>query len=455
MNINKKEVLAIIDYLEKDKGIDREIAANIIKDSLASAIEKSKEIPGLEVYIDKNSGMFVISSIRKIVDEAIDKSQEITLEEVKKMVPTAQIGEYVRAAIDSSILRRSVAHKAWQILRKKIEDKSLEALYKEYQQNYGNIVKGFVVKKIGTRSLLVDIGRMSVMLHHSNYPFNEHYREGDRVSAVIIEEDCISEKEDRFTKKTTSIATDPVNPNKRIALSRNCDEFIYGILASEISEIGNDIIRIWGIERVPGLKCKVVAQSTDPNVDVIGSCVGNRGARITKISEDLQNERIEIIPYSPDEDEMISNIFSKVCIIHILKHADGEREKIDIVTDDDSFPAAVGKSGINVKLVNKILNKHVVLHRETAFNLMLEELKEKILEDSSDNIDAELEKDILGGMLVNHIKSKGFLTYRSILEKSIDEIKEIEGVNAGVLYKILLHLKGRSQEEFESSNKSF
>ncbi|MCK5788411.1 MAG: hypothetical protein KAH32_05410, partial [Chlamydiia bacterium] len=195
MKISKKEVTAIIDYLEKEKGISREITANIIKESLTVAIEKNKNVFEVEVYIDKQTGVFMISSVREIVEIAEDKASQISLEEVRKLAPTAAIGEYVRAPIDTTILCRSIAHKAWQILRQRIQDKSLEALYKEYKNSSGNVVRGIVLKKLGKRSMLVDIGRMSVVLSHSRYPTNEDYKEGDRVTAVLLEDIPEEERE--------------------------------------------------------------------------------------------------------------------------------------------------------------------------------------------------------------------------------------------------------------------
>lgn len=432
MNISKKEIVAIIEYLEEEKGIDRESAVEIIKDSLASAIEKNKQVSGLDIYIDVASGRFVISSMREIVEKPIIKGMQISIEDVLKTAPTAKVGEYVIAPVDDSILCRNVAHKAWQTLRQKIENKSLEMLYNEYKNNSGNVVKGRVIKKMGKRSLLVDIGRMSAVLPGSNYPSNEFYREGDSISVVLFEEEI--ERENGDISKASSSSS--IDKSSRIVLSRNCDEFIYGLLSNEIPEINDDTIRIIGMSRIPGVRCKVVVKSQDSNVDAVGACIGTRSSRIARISEDLKAEKLEIVQYFDDENSLIRAIFNSANVVDIVKYRKGDIDHIEIISDDEKFPAVVGRGGINVKLANKLLDKNIKVHRQTAFNLMIDEVKESLMS-QDELVTREIGAGDFGGLLSRNIINKGYKTWGDILSSPTSSLISIEGMNINILYSAL------------------
>lgn len=426
MKISKKEVLSIIDYLEKEKGIPRDRAAEIIKESIQFSLEKTAEISELEIYIDKLTGTFVISSIREIVEVPESKITQISLREVQKTVPNANIGEYVRAPIDDSIMGRSVANKTWQILKKKIDDESIHILYKEYTRNKGSVISGVVVKQLENRSVIVDIGRMTAMLPEKYFPKTESYSEGDRVSAVLLEVDHA------FTEGKT-----------QIILSRSCNEYIYGLLSKEIPEINDETISIVNIARIPGLKCKVLATSEDPNIDVVGTCIGYRGNRMKKISADLKGEKIDVIKYSDNEDELIRNIFPNVGIKFIIRKElktgefEGPTEEIELVVDNEAFPIAVGKAGSNVRLASKLLNKNVKIYRATAFYLMVDEMKNRCM--NLEIIDDKIDPELIGIEPIVHksLSEIGIETYRDLLTKYQSSTSGVDFISLEKIYNII------------------
>ena len=154
----------------------------------------------------------------------------------------------------------------------------------------------------------------------------------------------------------------------------------------------------------------------------------------------MKNEKIEIIEYNEDENIFINNLFNKINIVYILRSSNSERDILDIVTEDDNFPSMIGKAGINIKLANKILGKPTNLHRLTAFNLMLDELKSRYLEDEF-LADDKIDKDEVGSFLAHQLESLNYNTYRDLLSLPIHEIQDVQGMNMDILYKILSKVK--------------
>ena len=319
-----KDLVAIFEYLEREKGIKREVIIGAIEESLLAAARKSiKGMINVSVHIHPKTGNIDVIAQKEVVDKVTIPEEEITLEDARVLNPNAEMGDWVDIAVTPRDFGRVAAQTARQIISQKIRSAEKDVIYEEYRHRVGEIISGAVKRVIRGATLIVDLGKVEAVLPDRYYPKTEKYNVGDRVQALLYE------------------VRDTENGGAEVILSRSHPEFVSHLFSQVVPEINDGTVTIERIVRDAGYRTKLAVKSTDPKVDPVGACVGVRGTRVKNIIRELNNEKIDIIPYSNDTVTLLQNALAPIEIKKINESEDGNT--ISIVVDDEQYPAALGK----------------------------------------------------------------------------------------------------------------
>jgi len=301
--MNNEELLTVLDHIEREKGIDKELLFKAIESALVSAARKiigNKEAE-VEVTIDRSTGTMKIKSDGKEIKHA----------------------EFGRIA----------AQTAKQVIIQKIREAERDIVFDDYEKRVGSITSGSV-HRFERGDIVIDLGKTEAILPRSQQCPRERYRQGDRIRAYILE--------------VTKTAHGP-----QIILSRSSLAFVKKLFETEVPEIGEGIVEIKSIAREAGERTKIAVWSKDEKVDAVGACVGMRGSRVKDIVKELQGERVDITRWSDDIKEFVKSAMSPAEIKEIK--IDKEKKRIELMLPDDQLSIGIGKHGQNVRLASKLI----------------------------------------------------------------------------------------------------
>ena len=365
----KGELLTVIEYLEKEKCLNREIIIDAIEQALEVSARKTEGLPpGLKVNIDPKTGNINAYSKLLVVEDDFeldsdddsendseneeDKEVWWPLKKVKKYLPDAQVGQTVLIKHDVEKFGRISAQSAKQIIVQKIREAEAGAILSEYTQRIGELVHG-TVTKFEKGNILVDIGKTMAVLPKKEQSAMERYKVGDRLRALVI-----------------NVADLDNNGLARVVLSRSQPALIRRLFEIEVPEIYDGIVEIKGIAREAGFRTKIAVISHDSKVDSVGACVGIRGSRIKNVVQEINNEKIDVVRWSDDIEEYIENSLHPVEIVQF--YVDEDKERIVTVVADDQISLAIGKSGQNIRLTSKLTQWKVDVIKESEANKVAE-----------------------------------------------------------------------------------
>jgi len=407
-----KDLIAIFEYLEKEKGIKRELVIHAIEESLQAAARKSVSgASNATVKIHPKTGTIDVFCEKEIVEEVEVASQEISLEDAQAMDPDCEIGQFIDVVVTPKDFGRIAAQKARQILTQKLRTAERDVIYEGYRHRVNEIVSGTVKRFVRGSNLVVDLGKAEAIMPTREYPKTEKYFVGDKVLALLME---VRESE---------------NGGAEVILSRSSPEFVRQLLAQEVPELNDGTIIIDKIVREAGYRTKLTVRSTDFKVDPVGACVGMRGNRVKNIVRELHNEKIDIIPASNDLVESLQNILSPIEIRKI--NVNEEDNSVSIVVDDDDFAAVIGKKGMNARLISKLIGKHLEAQRLTDYNCTMAILREEWAAATDDvSLDQPLQSiEGLSSLIVDHLVAEGYDTIRSLLIATPEKLASIPGAD--------------------------
>lgn len=407
-----KDLIAIFEYLEKEKGIKRELVIHAIEESLQAAARKSiSGASNVTVKIHPKTGNIDVFCEKEIVDEVEVDSQEISLEDARAIDPDCEIGQFIDVIVTPKDFGRIAAQKARQILTQKLRGAERDVIYESYRHRVNEIVSGTVKRFIRGSNLIVDLGKVEAIMPTREYPKTEKYSIGDKVLALLME------------------VKDSENGGAEVILSRSSPEFVRQLLMQEVPELNDGTIIIDKIVREAGYRTKLTVRSTDMKVDPVGACVGMRGNRVKNIVRELHNEKIDIIPFSNDQVELLQNVLSPIEIRKI--NVNEEDQSISIVVEDDDFAAVIGKKGMNARLISKLIGFHLEVQRMTDYNRTMAIQREEWAADTEDkSLDEPLSSvDGLSKLIVDHLDAEGFVTIRSLLIASPEKLASIPGAD--------------------------
>lgn len=413
-----KDLVAIFEYMEREKGIKRDVVVGAIESALKAAARKSiKDEANVSVQINPKSGDIEVFCEKEIVEEVEYPALEISWEAAQELDPDCQIGQFIDVVITPKNFGRIAAQTARQIIAQKLRGAERDVIYEEYRHRINEIVSGVVKRFQRGANLIVDLGKVEALLPARNYPKTEKYKVGDKIYALLHE------------------VQDLENGSAEVILTRSHPEFVKRLFLQEVPELEDGTIEIIAIQRDAGYRTKMTVRSTDLKVDPVGACVGMRGNRVKNVIRELNNEKIDIVPYSKDTVSLLQSILSP---IEIRKIGVNEEENVvAIVVDDADYAAVIGKRGMNARLTGQLIGYELEVQRMSEYNKALEIQRMQLAESEDPNLDKQLEIPGINRLIVENLAQSGFETLRKVLQASADELAKVPGVSMDMAYKIL------------------
>ncbi len=418
-----KDLIAVFEYLEKEKGIKREIIVDAIKESLLIAAKKSVlGAENVQVSINPKTAEIEVLCDKKVVDKVLNPANQISLKVAVQYYPDAEIGQILTVPATPKDFGRIAAQKARQIISQKLRGAERDVIQDEYRHRVNTIVSG-TVKRVGKGScVIVDLGKVEGVMPRRHYLPNEEFDVGDKVLALLQE------------------VSDTELGGAEVVLSRTSSEFVRALIAQEVPEVADSVVTIENIVRRPGYRTKMIVRTTDPKIDPVGACIGLRGIRIKNVVRELQNEKIDIIPYAQDPVELLQNALEPVVIRKLKINEEGT--EVSIVVDDEDFPTAIGRQGMNVQLIGELVGIHLKI-KKMSEHLKIAALERANLATSDEPWLDQPISSIEGvpGMVVDQL-IEGFATPRALLLASPEEIsKVVPGISIDLADKILEQIR--------------
>ena len=328
------EILSVLEYMEKEKGIPRAdmiaTIANALKTAAQKGVNSGQE---LKIEINPKNGQLHAWSLLKVVDSVSNPKAEIHVEKAQLVKPGVLIGEFIEKEIDPSTLGRIAAQTARQAVMQRLRQFEKDRIYDDFKDQVGNIVTG-TVRRRERNDLYVDLGKAEAIMPGKEQVPGEEYQPGERIRCLLL-----------------SIESTPRGPE--IILTRASPKFVRRLFELEVTEIADGTVKIEAFAREPGYRTKIAVTSTDPKVDPVGACVGARGARVKTIVRELGGEKIDIIRYFADPKEMIIEAFKPATPREIIIDDKNHRIVLKVATDD--LAIAIGRKGQNARLTSRLI----------------------------------------------------------------------------------------------------
>lgn len=423
-----KELILIAEKLASDKGIETESIIRAMEDGIKlAARRKYGHDLIIECEIDRKSGDIYLYNILDIIDdkdlENINYKTQVTLSDAVGMIKNnkavfqenVEVGGNIKCELPPVDMSRVIVQIAKNEIIKKVKEAEKEKEYNEFINKVGSIVSG-VVKKTGQRNIVVEVDGYETLLNKDNLIPGEYYRVGDRLKAYVV---------------------DVVRGNdNQIFLSRVDNEFLIELMKHEIAEMYDGMIEAKGVSRDPGSKAKVVVYSKDNISDVVGTCVGPRGAKIQAVSNELRGEKIDVIKWSEDRAELVANLLSPAKVSKVV--VNDNIGQIDVVVPKDQLNLAIGRSGQNIRLASRIAGGRI--------NILTDEEEKQKRAAEFNNLTLLFEnaldvEEVIAQLLV----ADGYSSVEEIAGASVESLQKIEGFDEDIATEI----KSRAEEYIE------
>lgn len=418
-----KDLIAIFEYLEREKGIKRDIVIKAIEESLHAAARKSiNGASNVTVTIHPKTGNIEVYCEKEIVDDVEVDAQEISLEDARVIDPDCQIGQFIDVIATPRDFGRIAAQKARQIITQKLRGAERDVIYEEYRHRANELISGTVKRFVRGANIIVDLGKVEAIMPMKHYPKTEKYHIGEKVLALLMG------------------VNDTENGGAEVVLSRSHPEFVRQLMVQEVPEINDGTVIIDKIVRDAGYRTKLTVRSTDPKVDPVGACVGMRGIRVKNVVRELHNEKIDIIPFSQDPVELLQNALAPIEIRKI--NVNEEEGSISIVIDDDDFAAVIGKKGMNARLNSQLIGYELEVQRMGDYTRAMAIQRGELADAEDPTLDEPMSSiEGVNSLIFEHLVEEGFNTPRALLTASPEQLAKVPGISLEVADKILEQIR--------------
>lgn len=349
--IDNKELILALEELEKEKGIKKEYLLESIETALVTAYKRNFDaLENVKVEMDPQTGATHVYAMKEVMESANDPALEITLKEAQKINKDLNIGDSVGVEIVPRDFGRIAAQTAKQVIIQKLREAERDVIFSEFNDRKGEIVSG-IIQKADHNIVVMDLGKLEGVMPTKEQIPTEHYRVNDKIKGYVLEVE-------RGAKGAP-----------QVIVSRSHPDFVRKLLEFEIPEIYEGVIEIKSVSRDAGYRSKIAVYSPDPNIDPVGSCVGQKGVRIQNVINELNGEKIDVIEWNEDPSIYIA---SSLLPAQILAVDIKEEEKFaQVIVPDDQLSLAIGKSGQNARLAARLTNWKIDIKSETQFREML------------------------------------------------------------------------------------
>lgn len=421
-----KDLIAVFEYLEREKGIKRDLVISAIEESLRMAARKSIQgAANITVSIHPKTGNIDVYCEKEIVDNVEVPAQEISIELAREIDPDCEIGQFIDVIVTPEDFGRIAAQKARQIISQKLRGAERDVIYEEYRHRAGELISGTIKRFVRGANLIIDLGKVEAIMPMKEYPKTEKYHTGEKVLALLL------------------TVNDTENGGAEVVLSRSNPEFVRQLMIQEVPELNDGTITIDKIVRDPGYRTKFTVRSSDPKVDPVGACVGMRGMRVKNVMRELNNEKIDIIPASNDSVELLQNALSPIEIRKIS--VNNEDKIISIVVDDEDFAAVLGKRGMNARLNSQLIGYELEIQKMTDYNKAMTVRRAELASSEDEALDVELTlpmvEGIINQLVFEHLIAEGYKTPRALLLATADKLATIPGITLEKADKILEQIR--------------
>ena len=416
------ELLQVADAVAREKSIER--------DEVLAAMEQAIQKAGRSKYgqehdiratIDQKTGEIALARYREVVEEVEDEATQISITNARRGKPDAEVGEFIVDPLPPIDFGRIAAQTAKQVIVQKVREAERRRQFDEYKDRVGEIVNG-LVKRVEYGNVTVDLGRAEAVLRRDDLLPREHFKTNDRVRAFIYD----------------------VRPEQRgpqIFLSRSHPQFMAKLFSMEVPEIYDGIIDIKSVARDPGSRAKIAVLSHDSSIDPVGACVGMRGSRVQAVVGELQGEKIDIIPWSPDPATFVVNALAPAEVTKVV--LDDEQHRIEVVVPDEQLSLAIGRRGQNVRLASMLTGWDIDILTEAEES---DRRSSEIMQRSQMFMEALDVDDVIAHLLV----AEGFHRLEEIGYVPLEELTSIEGFDADIAEE----LQHRAQVFLDERNRS-
>ncbi len=396
---NRLEMLAVADAVAREKNIERDEVLEAMEMAIQKAA-RAKYGPehDIRAAIDRRTGLIQLHRFREVVEEVEDEHTQLTVEQASPEKADAKIGDFVVDPLPPIDFGRIAAQTAKQVIVQRVRDAERERQYEEYKDRVGEIING-LVKRVEYGNVTVDLGRGEAVLRRDEMVPRESFRSGDRVRSFIYD----VRREQR---------------GPQIFMTRNRPEFMIALFAQEVPEIYDGIIEIRAAARDPGSRAKIGVISNDSSIDPVGACVGMRGSRVQAVVGELQGEKIDIIPWSPDPATFVVNALAPAEVSKVV--LDEETHNIEVVVPDDQLSLAIGRRGQNVRLATMLTGWGIDILTEEEES---QRRQRDFIERSQMFMDALDVEDVIAHLLV----TEGFGTIEEVAFVPVEDLERIEG----------------------------
>lgn len=395
----RHELLQVAEAVAREKGIEVSEALTAMEFAIQKAAKAKYGFDhNIRASIDDTTGEISIFRIITVVEEVENEASEISLEDARIDHPDVELDYEFVEELPPLEFGRGAAQSARQTIVQKIREAEREHQYSEFLDRKGEIVSG-IVKQVDYNQVIVDIGKTEGVLRKEENIPRQTFRVGDRIKAILID-------------------IKPESSGPMLILSRTSSQFIVKLFEQEVTEVYDGIIKIMSVARDPGSRSKMSVYSPDNRVDPVGSCVGVRGSRVQSIMNELQGEKIDILPWSSDQATYIMSALSLQEARRVV--IDEEAGKVDVIVDDEHLSQAIGRRGQNVRLASMLTNWKISVVSES------EDSAKRLLENSAkvkslvDNLKVD---EIMAQLLI----SEGFASIEDIAQSDLEDFASIEG----------------------------
>jgi len=436
MSYNIVEALAMI---AREKNIDMDTVVSKVEESLLAAAKKRyPEAENLSFKLNRSTGEIIMIAVKKVVEEVSDKMTEISLVEARELDEEAELDDEMEMylEVDEEFGRNAIAT-AKQVLIQKVREAERDKIYDEYITRVGTLISGSV-QQVDKGNLIVNLGKAEAILPAKEQIPREKYRQGDRIRALILD-----------VQKSLA--------GPQVILSRVSHDFLRSLFELEVPEIFERVIEIKAIAREPGERSKIAVYSADERIDPVGACVGIKGVRVQSIVRELNNERIDIIPYTSSPEVFVTRALAPAKVVHIDVFEN--EQAMTVAVEDDKLSLAIGRAGQNARLASKLTGWKINIMSETDYNEMKRrEAEEMVPVGHLEGIGAKIEERLVDADIntvqqlarateehLTKLEGIGPKTAESLIEKAKAFVTELE-----IQRKEKERLEAEEAEEAES-----
>jgi N utilization substance protein A len=418
----RTELLQVADAVARDKGIERDEVLEAMEQAIGKAGRaKYGHEHDIRAAIDRKTGEIRLARYREVVmgpEQVENEMAQMPLRDAQKIDEKLRVGDFITEELPPIDLGRIAAQTAKQVIVQKVREAERSRQFDEYKDRSGEIVNG-IVKRVEFGNVTVDLGRAEAMLRRDETLPRETFRTGDRVRAYIMD-----------------VRQEQRGP--QIFLSRTHPTFMSLLFKQEVPEIYDSIIEIKAVARDPGSRAKIAVVSKDSSIDPVGACVGMRGSRVQAVVQELQGEKIDIIPWSPENATFVVNALAPAEVTKVVM--DEESGRIEVVVPNEQLSLAIGRRGQNVRLASQLTGWHIdILTEEEESKRRQEEFQRR----SKLFIEALDVDDVIAHLLV----TEGFTSVEQVAYVPLEELAEIEGFDEEVANELRLRAQGWLEEQ--------